>query len=255
MKKNFPIVIAILFLIAAGFYFQKLIRQGIADSLFNRGNYYFNESSWAKGGTFTRESTQIYDLDKAQNRFEWALRVFPQAQGPHYQLARIYFLKADFSRALNEINTEIQNFPDFKRSYYVRGLINGYAKNFPEAIADFEEFLKWDSQSWAAHNDLAWIYFQTGDYENAEKISREGLKWNPDNPWLLNSLGTALLNLGDKKQAKIVLEQALREAQKLTPSDWQRAYPGNEPGIAEEVLKKMVENIEFNLNLATTVDK
>ncbi len=235
MKRNLPIIIALLFLIAIGFYFQKPIRQGIADSLFNKGNYYFG--------------SEAYDLGKAQNKYEWALKIYSQAQGPHYQLARIYFLKADFSRALDEINTEIKNFPDFKRSYYVRGLINGYAKNFPQAISDFEEFLKWDEKSWAAHNDLAWIYFQTGDYENAEKISREGLQWNPDNPWLLNSLGTALLNLNEKKEAKNAFKKALAGAQKLTPSDWQRAYPGNNPVIAEEALRKMVENIEFNLSL------
>ena len=235
MKRNLLTVAGILFLIAVGFYFQVSIRQGIANSLFNKGNYYF--------------SAEAYDLDKAQNRYEWALKIYPQAQGPHYQLSRIYFLKGDFNYALDEINIEIKNFPDFKRSYYVRGLINGYAKNFPQATSDFEEFLKWDTGSWAAHNDLAWIYFQTGDYKNAEKISRAGLEQNPDNPWLLNSLGTTLLNLGRKSEAKKALESALKQTEKLTPADWQKAYPGNNPAIAKEALRKMVDSIEFNLNL------
>lgn len=205
------------------------------------GNYYFG------GGA--------YNLPTAERAFKKALEINSRALGPRYQLSRIYFLKGDFSRAFIEINTEIKNFPDFKRSYYVRGLINGYAKNFPQATSDFEEFLKWDSQSWAAHNDLAWIYFQTGDYKSAERISREGLKWNPDNPWLLNSLGIALLNLNKKTEAKDVLKKALIEARKLKPLDWQKSYPGNNPVIAEEALKKMVENIEFNLSLVITVDK
>lgn len=239
MKNNLSIIVALALLLVAGIYFQVPIRRGIANSLFNKGNYYF--------------SSQEYDLEKAQSQYEWALKIYPQAQGPHYQLSRIYFLKGDFSRATEEINIEIKNFPNFKRSYYVRGLINGYAKNFPEAISDFKEFLKWDGQSWAAHNDLAWIYFQTGDYKNAEKISREGLRWSPDNPWLLNSLGTALLNLDKKQEAKAAFELALSEAQKLTVSDWQKAYPGNNPAISAEALKRMIDTIKSNTEL--TVDK
>lgn len=239
MKKNFLVIAALLFLVAIGFYFQRPIRQGIAESLFQRGNYYFSNNE--------------YDLNKAQNRYEWALKIYPQAQGPHYQMARIYFLKNDFDGALKEINLEIEKFPDFKRSYYVRGLINGYAKHFPQAISDFEEFLEWDAGSWAAHNDLAWIYFQTGDYRNAEKVSRAGLEQNPDNPWLLNSLGTALLNLDRKSEAKEALESALKQTEKLTPADWQKAYPGNNPVITKEALRKMIDSIEFNLKLA--VDK
>lgn len=211
-------------------------RMEIGNYFFEKGNYYF--------------SVGAYNLNKAQKRYEWALKIYPQAQGPHYQLARIYFLKGDFGHALDEINIEIKNFPDFKRSHYVRGLINGYAKNFPAAITDFEEFLEWDSKSWAAHNDLAWIYFQKGDYKKAEEVSRRGLGFSSDSPWLLNSLGTALLNLGKKQEAKTAFEAALNEAKKLTPSAWQKAYPGNNPAIAEGALKRMLENIEFNWELA-----
>ncbi|MCX6702909.1 MAG: tetratricopeptide repeat protein [Candidatus Wolfebacteria bacterium] len=194
--------------------------------------------------------SQTYDLAKAQTLYEWALGIYPQAEGPHYQLARIYFLKAGFSRALNEINTEIKNFPDFKRSYYVRGLINGYAKNFSEAAADFQEFLKWDPKSWAAHNDLAWVYFQAGDYENALKVSEEGLKWSPGNPWLLNSSGVALLNLGKKKEAEAIFAEALAAVQKLSPDDWKKAYPGNDPDIASGGLENMILTIKRNQELS-----
>ena len=41
MKRNLLAVAGILFLIAVGFYFQVSIRQGIANSLFNKGNYSF----------------------------------------------------------------------------------------------------------------------------------------------------------------------------------------------------------------------
>ncbi len=213
-----------------------LLNRSDADLAMQIGNYYFN------GGA--------YNLDKAEKSFKKALEIKEGILWGHYQLARIYFIKGDFIRALSEINKELGTNPSNQRSFDIRALINGYAKNFPEAASDFEEFLKWKDKSWAAHNDLAWIYFQTGDYKKTEEIARRGLKWNPDNPWLLNSLGIALLNLGDKSEARRALESALKQSEKLTPADWQNAYPGNSPLIAEEALKKMIENIKLNLSLA-----
>ena len=84
-KKYFFIAAVLVIVMLAGiFYFQKPIQQGMADVLFNKGNYYFN--------------TGKYNLDKARNFYELALKIHPQVQGPHYQLSRIYFLKGDFAK-------------------------------------------------------------------------------------------------------------------------------------------------------------
>ena len=120
----------------------------------------------------------------------------PRLEISHYQLARIYFINSNFSSALAEINTEISLFPDFKRSYYVRGLIYGYTNKLDKAVDDFKIFLEWKSESWAGHNDLAWVYFMKGDYKNSAATARDGLRYNPGNVWLNNSLGVALLNDG-----------------------------------------------------------
>lgn len=203
------------------------------------GNYYFNV-----GGNGD------YDLDSAEKYFTRALRRDPNVPDAWHQLARIDFLRGDFSSALEKINKQIELHGDsFMASYYIRGLINGYAGNLKDSETDFKKFLEWDPQNWAADNDLAWIYFRQGRYEDAERIAEQGLAWAPDNPWLLTSLGVSLLNLERKKEAKIALKRAQMAAQKLTETDWHKAYPGNDPQAAAKGLANMQKVIDYNLGL------
>ena len=208
--------------------------------LFSAGNYYFG------GGA--------YDIQQAERYFHAALILNPMLEGPHYQLARIHFIRSDFSRAEVEINKELELHPDFRRSYYVRGLVYGYSGRLEESEADFKTFLEWKPESWAGHNDLAWIYFQEGKYEEARDAARAGLKIAPDNPWLLNSLGVALLNTDDKRGAKKAFTKALSLLDSMAEADWGAAYPGNNPNIYDEGFLKMKESIQENLELLDTVD-
>lgn len=212
------------------------MRVFFSQKFFVLGNYYFSEKA--------------YNLNYAEKIYKIALRINSETPGAHYQLARIYFLQGKFKTARNTINGEIEKQPEFKRSFYVRGLINGYDGKFPEAVADFEEFLKWKPESWAAHNDLAWVYFQVGDFDKVLALADDGLKDNPKNPWLLNTKGLALYNLKRKGEAKEYLTKALEETEKLRPEDWKMAYPGNDPQFSAAGLKQMLEAIKLNKNLA-----
>ena len=199
------------------------------------GNYYFS------GGA--------YDLKKAEASFKKAVEINEKIPGVHYQLARIYFLEGNFNDAIFEIGKEISLNPNFKKSYYIKGLILGYRGNFDGAIENLKKFQSFDSFNWAGWNDLSWAYFQKGDYKNAKNTAEEGLKRAEGNPWLLNSLGVTLMNLGDKNGAKDAFTEALSALTAMTPEDWGRAYPGNDPKIYKIGLEKTKESIEFNLNL------
>lgn len=211
-----------------------------AGHAFEIGNYYFN---------VYRDG--VYDLDKAAHYFKRALAMDPAVPGAWHQLARIDFLRGDLSNALTKINTQIELHGNSSiASYYVRGLINGFMGNFGDAERDFLAFLSWNTKSWAAYNDLAWIYFSQGNYRDTETTAREGLALNPGNPWLLNSLGVALLNQEKKREAYAILVIALKESETLTLSDWHTAYPGNDPSLGDIGLKKMQQVIRRNLALA-----
>ena len=203
------------------------------------GNHFFNA-----------DKEGVYDLALAKRHYQRALEIDAKALEPLYQLARIDFLRGDFAYALEKADHIAADYPDFKRLHYLRGLIHGYAGNLEKAEADFLAFLEWDPQSWAGHNDLAWVYFRRGDFANVERAARAGLKSNPNNPWLLTSLGVALLNQGKNAEAREALSEAEKSAEKLTEAEWHRSYPGNDPRWAGRGIAEMREAIDSNLRLA-----
>ncbi len=227
------------FILAVGFYFQSDIRQAVAKSFFERGSSYFS----AENPASAKATAGKYDLDKAEKQYQKALAVYSELPNAHYQLARIYFIKANFQKALDEIDKEISVNSDNQRVYYIRGLINGYAKNYPSAAEDFKKFIESSPKEWAGYNDLAWIYYETGDYEKSKEAALKGLETNPENPWLLNGLSVILSKIGDENEFENVLRKAKLVAENLTEIDWQKAYPGNNPAVAAANLDNFKNNL------------
>lgn len=215
-----------------------------ANKLVQKGNYYFNVGGDGR-----------YDLKKAERYFRKALEIDPAVSDAWHQRARIDFLRGDFDGALAKINTQIELHGDsLMSSYYIRGLIYGYTKDFANAEKDFLKFLEWEKMNWATYNDLSWIYFQQGDYEKTLKTAEAGLAYHPNNPWLLNMAGISSLNLDDIDNARAYLEKALVWAETLTEKDWHKAYPGNDPRVAGQGITEMKEAIHANLNLVVPLE-
>lgn len=207
---------------------------------FEIGDYYFNANG-----------SGVYDLNAAEHYYRKSLELDPATPAAWHQLARIDFLRGNFNAALAEINTQIVlHGHTVIPSYYVRGLIYGFMKNYDFAEKDFRVFLKAKPRNWGVYNDLAWVYFAEGKYAESASIAQQGLSVSPESPWLLTSEGVALLNLGEKDKAADALRKALMQAELLTPADWSMVNPGNDPHIAAEALDRMKEIIRKNLDLA-----
>lgn len=225
---------------------QYLLGGHVAEYIAQKGNYYF------AGGT--------YDLGKAETWYRRALWLDPHAFEVRYRLADTLFIQGDFAEALKEINQVVDEAPDFARAYYVRGLIRGWmgGVDLDAAEEDFKKALSLRKDDivngidtrWAIYNDLAWIQFQKGEYAEVEETTRAGLEKFPENPWLLNSLGLALMNLEKKQEAKDVFDKAIAAVEKLTLEDVRRAYPGNNPVEDKGLLDRIRTNIKFNKTLA-----
>ena len=166
------------------------------------GNYFF--------------STAHYDMREARIHFERAIAINPAAPRAHYQLGRIYFIQGQYARALAELNTQLSLDPAFMRTHYMLGLVHAYAGDLDPAINDFKNFLKWKPESWAANNDLAWVYFMQGEYARTLEQADVGLRYNPGNMWLLTMRGVALLNLGRKAEQGFYLASRIYDAGGIT---------------------------------------
>jgi len=228
-----------LFLIGGAFYFQGEIRTVLAKQAISSGNYYFN------GGA--------YDLEKAEFWTRAALFLDPKpTYNIHYQLARIYFSKNEYPKALKEINTQLAANPSNQRAYYVRGLINGFLGNFNEAIRDFKKFVVWAPEGWAGYNDLSWAYYEAGQFKEAKEIAQRGLEKFPENTWLLNGLGAAEQGLKNYSEAEIWFKKAREAVKDLTVEEWRKAYLGDNPAASQASLQKFKDEIKYNLSLAVS---
>jgi tetratricopeptide (TPR) repeat protein len=210
-----------------------------APAAFECGNHYF--------GVY---GSSGYDVSKAEYYFGKAVEIDPNTPDAWHQYARTAFLRGDFQTALYRINKQFEERGDeLMASYYIRGLIEGYAKDYAAAENDFLKFLMWSPYNWAANNDLAWIYFAQGKFKEAKEQTEKGLAASPDNVWLLVTHGMSSYNLGDKRQAVEDLLKARDFVKKLTEATWSRAYPGNDPRVAGEGLAAFRQAIEDDLTL------
>jgi len=202
---------------------------------FTIGEYYFNHGS--------------YDITKAEYYYTRAITLDPRYLEAYYQRGRVFFIQGKFPRAFVDMRMVLNIDPEWKRAYYMLGLIHGYSGELDKAVTDFQAFLEWKPNSWAGHNDLVWVYFQQGNYAQAREVASDGLELSPENPWLENSLGVALMDLGNFDEAKIYFERALEHAKQLEPKKWGEAYPGNNPDLYTMGLESMLVSIQKNLDL------
>lgn len=238
--KSWHIWVSLAAVLFFGFLFVR--DYGDAEFMMRQGNYYFGQGT--------------YDLKKAEGFFERAVRIQPDIFFGHYQLARIYFVKGEHERAIEEINKELEANPENLRSLYVRGLIYGTIGKLEQAENDFKKFVAWAPVEWAGHNDLAWILAKERKYEEAEEVLVGALEKVPNaqkNPWLWNSLGVAQLNLKKYFSAKSSFLKAKDAAEALTLQEWQSAYPGNDPVESKNGLADFKKAIEVNI-AASSVD-
>lgn len=205
---------------------------------------------------FNAAEQQTYDIDRAERFFEETLRLDPSHREARHELARIQFLRGDFEEALALIDQQLEEQSgEPPNSHYIRGLILSFMERYEEAAVSFETYLESDPNNWAALNDLAWVYLKLGKAEDAAYLAAHGLAVHPENPWLLNSLALALYDMGDKTTARDAIEAAAREAVGLTRADWLRAYPGNDPRVAQIGITAFQEAVADNMHRISLVSE
>ncbi|MFZ2167600.1 MAG: tetratricopeptide repeat protein [Minisyncoccia bacterium] len=212
------------------------------------GNYYFGNQTAI--GTANKRP---YNLPLAKKAYDKALRIDPSLSLAHYMRARIEFVQSDFSAALEDLNAALTISPDNKRPLYFRGLTyvyRGHAGDLSLAEQDFRAFVAWAPTEWAGYNDLAFVLAKEKKYADAAAVLKEAIataKGGAENPWLWVALGVMELNLDKPSLAVASLGKAQTFAESLTETDWQKAYPGNNPALAKEGIEALQTGIARNV--------
>lgn len=221
---------------------------------FELAEYYFNHGGEGE-----------YDLAKARKHY--GLVIINADEGgidasevhqSWYQLGRIDFLEGKFDAAIYKFNRLLDLYGEvIPNVHYMLGLTYGYKARKNDSDEDwqagadaFSTFIDFAPESPWPRVDLAWIYFSQGKYEEMKPVLEKGLEYRPDNPWLLNMYGLALLNTDNKEEAGNYFAKAKESASLLTEEDWGQSYPGNNPEIWGEGLAEFRSIIEHNLELS-----
>lgn len=217
--------------------------------MFELGEYYFNHTDAPDGE---------YDLRKARAYYEAAIEIDPRAHpAVWYQLGRIDFIEGKFNAALYKFDKQLQYFEESGLNpYYMIGLTYGYKarqsglrEDWDAGAEAFEKFIDFEPYAPWPRVDLAWIYFAQGKYEEMKPTLERGLEHYPDNAWLLNMYGLALLNTDNKLEARRQFVLAQSAVADITAEDWGKAYPGNNPADWAQGLQEFRDAIEKNITL------
>lgn len=207
------------------------------------------EKAFLYGGRHFTSLDSAYNIDTAEYYYQQAAALDTNTPYLFHELARIAFLRGKFPEALALINIQISKFGDTAiNSYYVRALIEGYMEQYAAAEADYSHFLQARPNNWAAINDYAWVLLKAGKSSEAQKELERALSMFPGNAWLLNSYAIALYESGDTTAAYPRAAEAVVAARMVTREDWLTAYPGNDPGIADEGIAALKIATEENIH-------
>ncbi|MFA5132149.1 MAG: tetratricopeptide repeat protein [Candidatus Paceibacterota bacterium] len=167
----------------------------------------------------------------------------------NYQLGRIAFITGDLSIALEYFNKELEYYPLHTKVYYMKGLTLGYIGREEEGIEAFKFYTKNTNDTWASFNDLAWLQFRIGDIKGALETIEPIAKAQDHNPWIANTYGVLLMNVGRLLEAQESFAKGEETLSQMSEKDWGVAYPGNNPRIYRKGLSGMRESFSANQKL------
>lgn len=208
--------------------------------------------SYSAGEVFFGGFRQLYHLKIAKFLYTRAAYPFFSIKEPpyaHHQLSRVYFIKGDSNAALEEAKKELEVYPNNTSTYYILGLTYGYMNRTHEAIDAFSKYIETHPDTWAGRNDNAWLQFRIGDIDGAIKTIEPIAENFRYTAWVQNTYCALLINKKDYKEAKKRCGYAKDAVDKMSPNEWGRAYPGNDPRIYEAGLQSMNKSISQNLYL------
>jgi tetratricopeptide (TPR) repeat protein len=157
--------------------------------------------------------------EPAQLEYETMIKKDPNARGIHFLLGRLLLSKPDAGpevteRAKQEFLKEIQIDPSNAGAHYILGELARRDAKCDEAMPQFAEATKLDSNFAEAYLGQGLCLVATKKYEQAISPLRSAERLMPQNPEVHNSLGTALARTGhnDEAQKEFAIHEALRSA-------------------------------------------
>jgi len=140
-----------------------------------------------------------------------------------YIIAKDAAYRGDLEKAIRELETSVEQYPDEKQGWYLLGQYARELGRSQEAIANFERAVELDPSFRSAYNQLAYLYDAGDDGERAIAAATRYVELAPDEANPYDTQGEILARYGRLKQAIAAFEKAVE----INPDYYHsRAYLG-----------------------------
>jgi tetratricopeptide (TPR) repeat protein len=135
-------------------------------------------------------------LKEAGKEYDRAISMFPDFAPAYLRRYYLHQVSKKWKSALNELLKagEVDN--QFTMAFFGQGLMYKRLKKRDKALESYKRSLALDPDNAAAHQNIAGIYMDRRDFENAKREYHEVLKLCPDHPSALNNLKMAENKIG-----------------------------------------------------------
>ena len=132
----------------------------------------------------------------------------PLTLDEHITLGLTYEQKGENDLALQEYDKAVKTSDDDFRPFFYAG--NTYYKKNEYKLAEkyYNKALKIAPDNGDVHNNLAWVYLDTGKYDEARMAAESAVRIKRS-PYYLNTLAHIYYRVGRYSDAKDVLEEAM----------------------------------------------
>lgn len=155
-------------------------------------------------------------LLKNSGQLDKAISILEKAYENKKDYPQIYAMYAslldedkNYAKALNVLSTGLEKFPDNAQLHFYYGTIYDRTGDKEKVIANMKKVIELDPNHSQGLNYLAFTWAEMNlNMEDAEKLARRAVTLDPDDGYILDTLGWILFKRGNKKEALKYLEAA-----------------------------------------------
>lgn len=117
----------------------------------------------------------------------------------------------DYKKALEVLSSGLEKFPDNAQLHFYYGTIHDRTGNKEKVIANMKKVIELDPNHSQGLNYLAFTWAEMNEnMDEAEKLARRAVTLDPEDGYILDTLGWILFKRGNKKEALKFLEAAIK---------------------------------------------
>ena len=151
------------------------------------------------------------EFDKAIETVENAIKANDSLPQLYAMLASLLDDTKQYSKALKLLEVAVEKFPQHTQLQFYLGSVQDRLGNRAETIVSMQRVLGMDQNHVQALNYLAYSYADQGkQLDEAEKLVRRALELQPNDGYILDTLGWVLYKKGRVNEAVRVLEAAYK---------------------------------------------